>query len=471
MNFEMVIGLETHIELSTKTKIFCGCTTQFGGEANTHCCPVCIGLPGSLPKLNRAVVEYASKAGMATNCQISNFSKMDRKNYVYPDLAKAYQISQFDYPLCHDGHLTLSDGHTIRINRIHIEEDAGKLIHQNGDTLVDYNRGGVPLIEIVTEPDFENAEQVREYLETLRLIMKTIGVSDCKMQEGSMRCDVNISIREKGSKEFGTRTEIKNINSFTFIMKAIESEFERQVDIIENGGKIIQETRRYNSETNETESMRGKEDSNDYRYFREPDLPYVHITDERLAELKEQMGELPADKKKRYMTEFNLSEADSEQIVKYPKLAVYFEEMVKLSGGAVKLCTNILFTHLFRFMADEEAKENADLAISSKDVAYVVKMIADGEISNNFTKKIIDKMFEEKKPFDELFDKSEFKSADNSEIMPIVEKVIENNPKAVEDYKGGKQKAIGSLIGMVMRETRGKADAKSVEAMLIEKLK
>lgn len=471
MNFDMVIGLETHIELSTKTKIFCGCTTQFGGDANTHCCPVCIGLPGALPKLNRAVVEYASKAGMATNCEISNFSKMDRKNYVYPDLAKAYQISQFDYPLCRNGHITLSDGHTIRINRIHIEEDAGKLVHQGGDTLVDYNRGGVPLIEIVTEPDFQNAQQVKEYLETLRLIMKTIDVSDCKMQEGSMRCDVNISIKEKGSDKLGTRAEIKNVNSFTFVTKAIEAEFERQADIIENGGEVIQETRRYNSETDETESMRDKEDSNDYRYFREPDLPYVHITDERLEELRKEIGELPMQKKQRYIEEFKLSETDAAQIVKYPKLTRYFEEMVELSGGEVKLCANILFTHIFRFMADEEAKENADLPISAKDVAYVVKMIATGEISNNFTKKIIDAMFENGESFDNLFDKNEFKAADNSEIMPIVEKVIANNPKAVEDFRGGKTKAIGSLIGMVMRETKGKADAKSVEAMIVEKLK
>ena len=289
MQYEMVIGLETHVELSTKTKIFCGCTTAFGGEQNTHCCPVCVGLPGSLPKLNRAVVEYAVKAGLATNCQIATVSKMDRKNYVYPDLAKAYQISQFDYPLCLNGHITLSDGHTIRLNRIHIEEDAGKLVHEGGEIFVDYNRGGVPLIEIVTEPDFRSPEQVREYLEQLRLTMKYLDVSDCKMQEGSMRCDVNISIRPKGSDTYGTRTEIKNVNSLAFIVKAIQAEFERQVYAVENGEEIVQETLRYNEADNSTESMRGKEDSNDYRYFRDPDLPIVTVSQEEIDRLRDSL--------------------------------------------------------------------------------------------------------------------------------------------------------------------------------------
>ena len=281
MKYEMVAGFETHVELSTKTKIFCGCTTQFGGDPNTHCCPICIGLPGTLPKLNRQVVRYAVMAGLATNCTIPEIAKMDRKNYCYPDLPKAYQISQFDMPLCVGGYIPLSNGRKIRLTRIHIEEDAGKLIHRHGDTLVDYNRGGVPLIEIVSEPDIRSIEEAREYVEKLQLIMRYIGVSDCKMQEGSMRCDVNISVREVGSDKLGTRTEIKNMNSINFIAKAMEYEFERQVDILENGGKVIQETLRYDDVTNTTSSMRGKEDANDYRYFRDPDLVTISVSRDR----------------------------------------------------------------------------------------------------------------------------------------------------------------------------------------------
>lgn len=470
MQYEMVIGLETHVELSTKTKIFCGCTTAFGGEQNTHCCPVCVGLPGSLPKLNRAVVEYAVKAGLATNCQIATVSKMDRKNYVYPDLAKAYQISQFDYPLCLNGHITLSDGHTIRLNRIHIEEDAGKLVHEGGEIFVDYNRGGVPLIEIVTEPDFRSPEQVREYLEQLRLTMKYLDVSDCKMQEGSMRCDVNISIRPKGSNTYGTRTEIKNVNSLAFIVKAIQAEFERQVDAVENGEKIVQETLRYNEADNSTESMRGKEDSNDYRYFRDPDLPIVTVSQEEIDRLRDSLPELPAAKAARYQQDWGISPKDCEQITRYAKVAAYFETMAELSG-APKLCANVMLTHLFRYLDNEEEKEAAEFAVSAEEVAKVIKMIHSGEISNNFTKKIIDAMMEQGKPFDQLFDKSEFAAVETGAIEPIVQKVIDGNEKIVADFKGGKEKAIGALIGMVMKETRGKADAKTVESMLREKMK
>ncbi|HHZ02000.1 MAG TPA: Asp-tRNA(Asn)/Glu-tRNA(Gln) amidotransferase subunit GatB, partial [Tissierellia bacterium] len=289
MSYELVVGLETHVELSTKTKIFCQCTTEFGGEPNTHCCPVCLGMPGTLPKLNKKVVEYAVKAGLATNCKIRNYSKMDRKNYVYPDLPKAYQVSQFDKPICENGYITLSSGKNIRINRIHIEEDAGKLIHERGDTYIDYNRGGVPLIEIVTEPDIRSVEEAVEYIEQLRLIMKYIGVSDVKMQEGSLRCDVNISVRKKGEEKFGTRAEIKNMNSVNFIAKAIEYEFERQVDLLESGGVVEQETRRYDSDKNITESMRGKEDAEDYRYFREPDLVNIYVSEEDINKYKKEL--------------------------------------------------------------------------------------------------------------------------------------------------------------------------------------
>lgn len=470
MQYEMVIGLETHVELSTKTKIFCGCTTAFGGEQNTHCCPVCVGLPGSLPKLNRRVVEYAVKAGLATNCEISQVSKMDRKNYVYPDLAKAYQISQFDYPLCHHGHVTLSDGHTIRLNRIHIEEDAGKLVHEGGEVFVDYNRGGVPLIEIVTEPDFRSPEQVREYLEQLRLTMKYLNVSDCKMQEGSMRCDVNISIRPKGSDTFGTRTEIKNVNSLAFIVKAIQSEFERQVDLVESGEPVVQETLRYMESTNSTESMRGKEDSNDYRYFRDPDLPIVTVSEEEIEALRSTLPELPREKMQRYREQWGISEKDCEQLTRYAKIAAYFEEMAEQSAQP-KLCANMMLTHLFRYLDNEEAKEATEFPVEAAEFAKVAAMIGSGKISNNFTKKIVDTMMEQGKPFDRLFDPSEFAAVDTGAIEAVVQKVLDANPKIVADFRSGKEKAIGALIGMVMKETRGKADPKTAEAMLREKMK
>ena len=297
--YEMIAGLETHIELSTQTKIFCSCSTSFGSQPNTHCCPVCIGLPGALPVLNRRVVEFAVMAGLATNCRINTSSRMDRKNYVYPDLPKAYQISQYDRPLCEDGHLTLSNGRTIRITRIHIEEDAGKLVHADDNTYIDYNRGGVPLIEIVTEPDFRSVEEIREYLELLQLTMKTIGVSDCKMQEGSVRCDVNLSVRPMGCDTFGIRTEIKNMNSFSFMEKAVAYEVQRQIEVIESGGTVVQETRRYNESEGITEGMRGKEDADDYRYFREPDLVAIELQSEQIEALLSQLPELPQQRLRR----------------------------------------------------------------------------------------------------------------------------------------------------------------------------
>ena len=305
MKYELVAGLETHVELSTRTKIFCGCTTAFGGEPNTHCCPICIGLPGTLPKLNRQVVNYAVLAGLATHCDIAESARMDRKNYVYPDLAKAYQISQFDKPLCEHGWVELESGKKIRLTRIHIEEDAGKLVHERGDTFVDYNRAGVPLIEIVTEPDFRSIDEVREYVEKLQILMKYIGVSDAKMQEGSLRCDVNISVRPVGSNTLGTRTEIKNMNSFTYIARAMEYEMERQIDLLESGRPVVQETLRYNVDTGETESMRGKEDAQDYRYFREPDLVAIEVPREEIEALRAQLPELPDQKYARYTGELD----------------------------------------------------------------------------------------------------------------------------------------------------------------------
>lgn len=308
MKYELVAGFETHIELATDTKIFCSCSTAFGGAPNSHCCPVCIGLPGTLPKLNKKVVEYGIKAGLATHGKIANISKMDRKNYCYPDLSKAYQISQLYAPLTIGGYVELSSGKKIRLHHIHIEEDAGKLIHSHGDTYVDYNRGGVPLIEIVSEPDIRSIDEAREYVEKLQQVMRYIGISDCRMQEGSMRCDVNISVRPEGSEKLGTRTEIKNMNSISNIMKAMEYEYERQVDLIENGGKVVQETLRYDDVTNTTSSMRSKEDAHDYRYFRDPDLVTICVSDEEVEEIKSTLPELPTEKYKRYVSEYGVPE-------------------------------------------------------------------------------------------------------------------------------------------------------------------
>ena len=324
--YETVIGLEVHVELATKTKIFCGCTTKFGGAPNSHCCPVCIGLPGTLPKLNREVVRYAIRAGLAVHGEIAEISKMDRKNYCYPDLSKAYQISQLYAPLIIGGYVELSNGRKIRLHHIHIEEDAGKLIHQHGDTYVDYNRGGVPLIEIVSEPDIRSIDEAREYVEKLQQVMRYIGISDCKMQEGSMRCDVNISVRPKGSEKLGTRTEIKNMNSINNIAKAMEYEFERQVDLIENGGSVVQETLRYDDATNTTSSMRSKEDAHDYRYFRDPDLVTIHVPKDVVEEIKAAMPELPADKCRRYIDELAIPEKDAQLLTKYRKISEYFDK-------------------------------------------------------------------------------------------------------------------------------------------------
>lgn len=469
MEYEMIIGLETHVELSTKTKIFCGCPIAFGGEPNTRCCPVCTGQPGALPVLNKAVVECGIKAGLALHCEINQCSSMARKHYVYPDLPKSYQISQYDVPLCHDGFMTLSDGTEIRINRIHIEEDAGKLIHKDDAIFIDYNRGGVPLIEIVTEPDFRSAEQVREYLEQLRLIMKYLGVSDCKMQEGSLRCDVNLSVRPRNSENFGTRTEIKNINSLSFIEKAIHSEYKRQIALLKQGEKIVQQTMRYNEAINCVEPMRSKEDSEDYRYFPEPDIPDLFVSQQEIDAIKMTLPELPGEKQNRYCTKWGLSKQDSEQLTKYQKIAEYFEEMVQETKEP-KLCANLMLTHLFRFLNNEEEKERADFPLASLEFAVVVNLIAEGTISNQFMKQIVDAMMTQKKPFNALFDQTEF-MVDESETEKAVIYVIEQNEKIVADFKKGKEKAMGALIGQVMRVTKGRANPKTAEKLLREMLK
>jgi aspartyl-tRNA(Asn)/glutamyl-tRNA(Gln) amidotransferase subunit B len=470
MSYELVAGLETHIELSTKTKIFCQCTTEFGGEPNTHCCPICIGMPGTLPKLNKKVVEYAVKAGIALNCKIRNISKMDRKNYVYPDLPKAYQISQFDKPICYGGYIKLSSGKNININRIHIEEDAGKLVHERGNTYIDYNRGGVPLIEIVTEPDFSSIDEVLEYLEKLRLVMKYIGVSDVKMQEGSLRCDVNISVRKKGEEKLGTRTEIKNMNSLSFIAKAMEYEFERHVDILESGGEIEQETRRYDSELNITESMRGKEDAEDYRYFKEPDLVDIIVSEEEIKKLKSELPQLPDEKLQVFINEYSLPEDDAELLIKYKKIAEYFEEASKGIKNK-KIVSNYILGQIFRRMPTDSEKEECSISIPPEYLNELISLIENKKINSSMASNALEKMLDSGKPVREFISEKDMQGIDENTLREICLRALSENKEAVESYLGGKEKAFSSLIGYIMKETKGKADPQKAAEIIKEIIK
>ena len=466
MKYELVAGFETHVELSTKTKIFCGCTTAFGGDPNTHCCPICIGLPGTLPKLNRQVVKYAIMAGLATNCEIAEVAKMDRKNYCYPDLSKAYQISQLYAPLCNRGYVELSNGRKIRIHHIHIEEDAGKLIHNHGDTYVDYNRGGVPLIEIVSEPDIRSIDEAREYVEKLQQIMRYIGISDCRMQEGSMRCDVNISVRPEGSDKLGTRTEIKNMNSITFITKAMEYEFERQVDLIENGEKVVQETLRYDDATNTTSSMRSKEDAHDYRYFRDPDLVTIKVTDEEIEEIRAKLPELPHIKKQRYVDELGVPESDAGLLTKYRNISEYFDKAID-GLKKPKTVSNFIIGQIFRVLQNEEDKESFDIKTTPQQLNQLCRLLEDGKIQNNLAKSTLDKMLETGKDCTEYISEEDMAGLDDSFVDELCKQAIEANPKAVQQYKEGKEKAIMACMGFVMKNSKGKANAQEV----LEKIK
>ncbi len=470
INYELVSGLETHIELSTKTKIFCSCSTEFGGEPNTHCCPVCIGLPGTLPKLNEKVVEYAIMAGLATNCEISRVSKMDRKNYVYPDLPKAYQISQFDMPLCKNGYIELSSGRKIRITRIHIEEDAGKLVHQRGSTFVDYNRGGVPLIEIVSEPDIRSIDEAKEYVEKLQLIMKYIGISDCKMQEGSLRCDVNISVRPQGTEKLGTRTEIKNMNSFTHMTKAMDYEVNRQIDLLQSGEAIVQETRRYNEEDGCTESMRGKEDANDYRYFREPDLVTINVSDELIERLRQKLPEPPHVKLNRYMSEFGLPEADAQLLIKYRNIADYFEAASEGIENR-KAVANCIIGQIFSRLDGDSAKESFQVKVTPENLNALVKLLEAGKIKMNLLKATLEKMLDTGKAASELISESDMGGIDEDTLKKLCEQAIADNQSAASDYLGGKEKALKAILGAVMKATRGRADAVEAEKLLVELIK
>ena len=468
MKYEVVLGLETHVELSTKTKIFCGCTTAFKGEPNTHCCPICIGLPGTMPKLNEEVVNFAVKAGLAVNCKISEYSKMDRKNYVYPDLPKAYQISQHDKPLCYDGEVILSNGRKIGIERIHIEEDAGKLIHETDATYIDYNRGGVPLIEIVTKPDFRYVEEAVEYLELLQLTMRYIGISDCRMQEGSLRCDVNVSVREVGQEKFGTRTEIKNMNSFNNIRRAVNFEKDRQIEILESGGKVVQETMRFDVATGETSSMRGKEDAQDYRYFKEPDLVLIHITKDRVEKIRETLPERPSDKIERYVKEYSLSPSDAKLLVEFRKVAEFFEDSVKnlKDRSTYKKCSNLILTLIFAKFETENEKQEFNILVNSQEMGKLLSLLEENKISNQIAKQTLEEMLSSGKGVFDIISQEDLKGLTKEEVQDICRKAIESNEKAVKDFLSGKTKAIKSLVGFVMKETKGRADANLAEGIL-----
>ena len=467
MKYQLTSGFETHIELKTNTKIFCSCKTDFGGEPNSQCCPVCMGLPGALPRLNKRVVEFAVKAGLALNCEISNVSYMDRKNYSYPDLPKAYQISQFDMPLCKGGFVELESGKKIGITRIHIEEDAGKLIHKDGEILVDYNRAGVPLIEVVSEPHIKSVEEAKEFAEKLRLIMRYIGVSDCKMQEGSMRCDVNVSV--SCDESLGTRTEIKNMNSIANIAKAMEFETKRQAELLKNGKTIVQETLGFDEKSGRTYSMRSKEDADDYRFFREPDIFPIHISQKDIEKIRASLPELPDTKLARYVRDFGLDKKDAELIVKYPKVAEFFENAAK-GVKSPKRVANFILGVIFAFLKSETLKEEFELKITADDLSGLVVLLESGKISSSKAKALLEEMLLKGMKANELLNDDDLKAVSDEELMSFCQTAIDNNPKIVADISGGKDKAVMALVGFVMRESKGRANAEKAKEKLMELL-
>ena len=473
-DYEVVIGLEVHAELSTKTKIFCSCPTAFGAAPNTHTCPICMAMPGTLPVLNEKVVEYAVKAGLATNCEISRNSKNDRKNYFYPDLPKAYQISQFDKPLCEHGYVeidTKEGKKKIRITRIHIEEDAGKLNHDEfgGGSLVDLNRAGVPLIETVSEPDIRSAEEAESYLRKLKSIFEYIEVSDCKMQEGSLRADVNVSVKKKTDTKLGTRTEMKNMNSFRSIVRAIEYEVDRQIDILEDGGTITQETLRWDDVSGKTFPMRDKEDAQDYRYFPDPDLVAIKLSEEYIQNIKDNLPELPESRKQRYLEEYNLSEKDAKLLTSSKYLSDLFEGAVKVCNNP-KAVNNWIISDISRILNETET-EPISIPFDSNQLGKLVILIDKGTISSSIGKKVIEELFENPKEPEEIIkEKGWIQISDEGAIKEVVLKVLEENPASVADYKAGKDRAIGFLVGQAMKATKGKANPQMLNKMLKEEL-
>ena len=474
-DYEVVMGLEVHAELSTKTKIFCSCPTEFGAAPNTHVCPICMAMPGTLPVLNEKVVEYAVRAGLATNCKISRNSKNDRKNYFYPDLPKAYQISQYDKPLCEHGNIEIETSQgkkKIGITRIHIEEDAGKLNHDelSGGSLVDLNRAGVPLIEIVSEPDFRTIEEVDAYLKKLKSILEYIEVSDCKMQEGSYRADVNVSIRPKGSTKLGTRTEMKNMNSFRSICRAIDYEISRQVEVIENGGIIEQETLRWDEVSGKTFSMRDKEDAQDYRYFPDPDLVAIKLSEEYIENIRKSLPEMPETRKQRYLEEYKLSEKDAGILTSSKYLSDLFEKASEICGN-YKAVNNWIISDISRILNETEM-DPIEIPFDAKQLAKLVTLIDKGTISSSIGKKVLEELFENPRdPEDIIKEKGWIQISDEGAIKEIVLKIIDANPQSVADYKGGKDRALGFLVGQAMKETKGKANPQMLNKMFAEELK
>ena len=471
-DYEVIIGLEVHAELKTNTKMYCNCSTEFGADPNTHCCPICTGMPGVLPVLNKRVVEFATKAGLATNCEISRFSKQDRKNYFYPDLPKAFQTSQYDLPLCIGGHLDINvngEQKRIGITRIHIEEDAGKLIHDayTGDTLVDMNRCAVPLIEIVSEPDIRSADEAVAYMQTLKSILEYLDVCDCKMQEGSLRCDVNLSVRPRGQKEFGTRTETKNLNSFKAIHNSIEFEIKRQIEEVENGGKIYQETRRWDDAKGIGYAMRTKEDAHDYRYFPEPDLAPIILSDEYIQNLNDNLPEMPHIKKERYMKDFDLPEYDADILTSSIKTAKFFEEANDICNNP-KAVSNWIMGDFTRMLNEKEI-EIDESKVTSQNLAELITLIDKGTISSKIAKQVFEDMFETGENAKDIVEKKGLvQMSDEGAIKEIVQKVVDANPQSIADYKAGKDRAIGFLVGQIMKETKGKANPQIVNKLLLE---
>ena len=472
--YETVIGLEVHVELATKTKIFCGCSTAFGGEPNTHTCPVCTGMPGSLPVLNKQVLEYAVAVGLATNCTITRNCKFDRKNYFDPDNPQNYQISQLYLPICRDGRVEIEtqDGRKfVGIHEIHMEEDAGKLIHDEWEdcSLVDYNRSGVPLIEIVSEPDMRSSEEVIAYLEKLRMTIQYLGASDCKLQEGSMRADVNLSVREAGAKEFGTRTEMKNLNSFKAIARAIEGERERQIDLIESGEKVVQETRRWDDSRGESYAMRSKEDAQDYRYFPDPDLVPIVLDDAFLDEIRAKQPEFREEKMRRYKQEYDIPDYDIEIITDSKHMADLFEETVAL-GSQPKKVSNWLMGETLRLLK-ERGMDPEDICFSPENLAKLIALVDAKAINSSVAKEVFEVMFEKDLDPGKYVEEKGLKTVnDEGALRKTVEEVIAANPQSVADFKSGKEKAIGFLVGQTMKAMKGKADPGMVNRVLREML-
>ena len=472
--YETVIGLEVHVELATKTKIFCGCSTAFGGAPNTHTCPVCTGMPGSLPVLNKQVVEYAVAVGLATNCQITQYCKFDRKNYFYPDNPQNYQISQLYLPICRNGHVDIETEQgtkSIGIHEIHMEEDAGKLIHDEWEdcSLVDYNRSGVPLIEIVSEPDMRSAQEVIAYLEKLRMTVQYLGASDCKLNEGSMRADVNLSVREVGAKEFGTRTEMKNLNSFKAITHAIEGERERQIELLESGKEVVQETRRWDDAKEYSYAMRSKEDAQDYRYFPDPDLVPVYISDEWLEQIRLRQPEFREAKMARYKEEFDIPEYDIGIITDSKHMADLFEETVAICKQPKKV-SNWLMGETLRLLK-EKNMDPEDIRFAPGNLAKLIGLVDAKAINSSVAKEVFEVMFEEDVDPEKYVEEKGLKTVnDEGALRKTIKEIIAANPQSVEDYHNGKDRAIGFLVGQTMKAMKGKADPAMVNQILKELL-